>query len=227
MHGTKALVCCSSEPQRLPQKDGAEAISADVFRGNSRRSPRLAPPPLIDQHRRGSFGFARELVTRLVVLKARGRVFDIQDGLGEGAGVWPGSLAVASSAPQGSQSLVSRGMLPVTVRITSFFVRSRRSWELGIPNVVSNRNSLPNECLAALPTRVVRGSVAGNMAANALNVHPHLFVRHDHLYPGIERSHRLPIGTLSWPLGSPNLLTSQSIVFLLAALRALHSVHEI
>lgn len=91
-------------------------------------------------------------------------------------------LAVASSAPQGSQSLVSRGKLPVTVRIDPFFVRSRRSWELGILNVVSNRNSLPNERPAALTTRVARESLAGNMAANALNVRPHLFVRHAYLY---------------------------------------------
>lgn len=76
------------------KKDGAESISADVFRGNSRRSSIPGRPSMISTA--GKPGFAHELATRVVVLMARGQVFDNQDGL-VGLG-----LAIASLAPQGS-----------------------------------------------------------------------------------------------------------------------------
>lgn len=210
----KELACCCSEPQGQLNKDGAESISADVFRGNSRRSSIPARPSLISTA--GKPGFAHELATRVVVLKARGRVFDTQDGLGE-LRVRPGHHQLGSS--RFTRRLVSRGTLQETVRIHSFLCPLPSITGTGDPHVVSNRNSLPNECPTALTTRVAREHPSGQHGCERSNVRPHLFVRHAHLQyiPGIGRSHRLPIGTLSWPLGSPNLLTSQSTVSCLAA----------
>lgn len=110
--------------KREVEKDGANSISADVLRGISRASsilPPIPPPSLISTS--GKLGFARELVTRVVILKARVRVFDIQDGL---------EAARLLKVHRQCGSLVSRDTLPVTVRSHSFFVRFCRSWELRI-----------------------------------------------------------------------------------------------
>lgn len=193
-------------------EDCAESIFADVFRGNSRRSSIPPRPSLISTA--GKPGFAHELATRVVVLKARGRVFDTRDAL-DGLG-----LAISSLAPQGSHGAwsVEARSRRLCVFILSLFALVDHG-ELGI--LMSSATATPCQmnAQAALTTRVARELPSGQHGCERSNVRPHLFVRLAHLQyiPGIGRSHRLPIGTLSWPLGSPNLLTSQSIVSCLAA----------
>lgn len=118
---TEALVAVAGRDLTIRS---ADSTSADAFRGISRASsipPPIPPPSLISTA--GKLGFARELVIRVVILKARGWVFDIRGGLG---------AASLLKVHRECGSPVSRGTLPMTVRSHSFFVRFRRSWEFRI-----------------------------------------------------------------------------------------------
>lgn len=93
------------------------------------------PPSLISTA--GKLGFARELVTRVVVLKARGRVFDIQDGLGA---AW--LLKLHRGVRESGESRHAPGDCAFP-----FFLCSLPSI-MGIPgpHVVSKRDSLTKVC---------------------------------------------------------------------------------